>query len=147
MKIILKKKISGLGKEKDIVEVAEGYARNFLIPKGLALKASSGNLQIIDEEKKKEVRNKEKEKGALKNLSQRIENISCTISARAGADNKLYGSVTSQDIAEALAKEGVQIAVKGIKLAEPIKSLGIYHISVELHPEIKTVLKVWVIKE
>jgi len=147
MKVILKKVVSGLGKERDIVEVADGYACNFLIPKGLALKATPGNERIIAETKKKESRRKEKEKEDCQLLAQKIEGLSSTIAAKAGEDSTLYGSVTAQDIAEALAKEGVSIDKKKILLEEPIKSLGIYHVTVKLHPEVTATAKVWVIKE
>ena len=147
MKVILKKEVAGLGKEKDIVEVAAGYARNFLITSGLALKATPGNVQIINEERKRESKRKKKEKECFQKLAQKIESLSVTIKVLAGEDNKLYGSVTSQDIADALAREGIQIDKRKIVLDESIRSLGIYHVSIKLHPEVKVSTKVWVIKE
>ena len=147
MKVILKKAVIGLGKEKDVVEVAAGYARNFLITGGLALKATPGNMQVINEERKREAQKKEKEKECFQKLAQKIESISVTIKVLAGEDNKLYGSVTSQDIADALVGEGIQIDKGKIVLDEAIKSLGIYHVSIKLHPEVKVSTKVWVIKE
>ena len=146
MKIILRKNVSGLGKEDDLVDVAVGYARNFLIPKGLALAANRGNIRLIEEEKKKEVKRIEKEKEGLENLAKKVETISCTISSKAGDDGKLYGSVTSLDVSEALKKEGIDIDKKKIMLEEPIKSLGIYHVEIKLHPDINSKVKVWVIK-
>lgn len=147
MKVILRKAVTGVGKENDVVEVAAGYARNFLIAGGWALKVTPGNTQIINEERKRESKKKEKETDYFRKLAQKIESISSTIKVLAGEDNKLHGSVTSQDIADALAKEGIQIDKRKIVLGEPIKSLGIYHISIKLHPEVEATTKVWVIKE
>lgn len=147
MKVILKKEVTRVGKENDVVEVADGYARNFLIAGGLALKATPGNMKIIEEERKRKSKKKAKETESFRKLAQKIESISSTIKVLAGEDNKLHGSVTSQDIADALAKEGIQIDKRKIVLGEPIKTLGIYHVSIKLHPEVEVTTKVWVIKE
>lgn len=146
MKVILNRDIKGLGKEKDIIDVSDGYARNFLIPKGFALKSTPANFKIVAEGKRRELKLKEKEKEIFLELARKIEEISCTIAAKAGVDGKLYGSVTSQDIYEALVKEGIKMDKKKIGLEEPIKNLGIYQVGIELHPEVKATLKVWVIE-
>lgn len=147
MKIILREKQERLGKSGEVVEVASGYARNFLLPRGLALEVTSKNIKLLEEEKRKEATQKRKKEEEIKKLSVRLSETSYTIAVETGEDEKLYGSVTSLDIAEVLAREGVEIDKRKIILKEPIKTLGIYHIPIKLHPQITAEVKVWVVKK
>lgn len=147
MKIILRDDQEKLGKGGEVVEVAPGYARNFLLPRGLALKATTKNMKLLEQEKRIEIAHKIKEKQEIKELSGKLSEISCTIAVQTGEDEKLYGSVTSLDIAEAMAREGFEIDKRKIILEEPIKSLGVYHIPVKLHLDVTAEVKVWVVKK
>lgn len=146
MKIILRDDREKLGKRGEVVEAAPGYARNFLLPRGLALEATPKNMKLFEEEKKIEAAHKRKEEKEVKELSTKLSEISCTITVQTGEDEKLYGSVTSLDIAEALAREGFEIDKRKIILDEPIKALGVYHIPIKLHPDVTAEVKVWVVK-
>ena len=147
MKIILRDDQEKLGKRGEVVEVASGYARNFLLPRGLAFKATPKNMKLFEEEKRVEAAHKRKEEKEVKELSKKLSEISCTIAVQTGEDEKLYGSVTSLDIAEALAREGFEIDKRKVILDEPIKTLGIYHIPVKLHADVTAEAKVWVVKK
>ena len=147
MQIILKKDIEKLGKAGESVSVKDGYARNFLIPKGLALSASQANLKIVEQEKEKATLRQEKEKKDAQSLAQKISSISCTITVQAGEDGKLYGSVTNQDVASAYKLEGINIDKRKIELPQPIKEVGVFKIQVRLNPEVIAQAKVWVVKE
>lgn len=147
MKVILIGDIGKLGKIGDVVTVKDGYARNFLIPRGLAKMATNSNMKVIEEEKKRLLRLKEKEKQEVLQLADRINNASCTIPMRAGEEDKLFGAVTNDAISKACEIEGIKIDKHNIQLQEPIKQLGVYQVSVKLHPEITATLKVWVVKE
>lgn len=147
MQIVLREDIENLGRRGEVVKVADGYARNFLLPKGKALPATTGNLKTIEREKRRYVVRQAKEKDESLALAQRIAGISCTIVRKVGENDTLYGSVTPADIAEYLAKEGVVVDKRRIHLDEPIKSLGIYNVPVRLHPEVSADVKVWVVKE
>ncbi len=147
MKIILRESRERLGKRGEVVEVSPGYARNFLLPRGLALAATPENRKLFEEEKRIEAIHQRKKEEEIKKLSGRLSETSCTIAVETGEDEKLYGSVTSLDIAEALAREGVEIDKRKIILDEPIKSLGIYQVPVKLYPQVTAEVKVWVVKK
>jgi len=147
MQIVLKEDIDKLGRRGEVVKVANGYARNYLLPLGKALPATPGNLKVIEREKRRYVVHQTKEKEEHETLSRRIQALSLTLVRKVGESDVLYGSVTSGDIAEALSKEGVVVDKRRIQLAEPIKSLGIYTIPIRLHPEVTAEVKVWVVKE
>jgi len=147
MQIVLKEDIDKLGRRGEVVKVADGYARNYLLPLGKALPATPGNLKVIEREKRRYVVRLSKEKEETEALSGRIQALSLTIVRKVGEGDMLYGSVTSGDIAEALSKDGVVVDKRRIQLAEPIKSLGIYTIPIRLHPEVTAEVKVWVVKE
>ncbi len=147
MRIILRKGVENLGKSGEAVTVKDGYARNFLIPRGFALKATPGNLKVVEEEKKAHQRALEKEKRNAQELAKRLSTISCTVSVRIGEDEKMFGSVTNSDIAQALELEGVKIDKKTIELAFPIREIGVFHVPVKLHPEVNVDIKVWVVSE
>lgn len=147
MKIVLKQEIEKLGKEGDILEVANGYARNFLIPRNMAAVATAKNVKMLEQEKEGEKRKREKEKREIELLAEKIEKISCTLSRQAGEDEKLFGSVTTGHIASALKKEGVEIDKKYIELKTPIKKLGVYTVPLKLSQDVKSKVKVWVVKK
>src|SRR6266705_2424467 len=147
MQIVLKEDIEKLGQRGEIVKVADGYARNYLLPLGKALPATPGNRKVIEREKRRYVVHLTKEREENEALSRRIQALSLTLVRKVGESDVLYGSVTSGDIAEALSKEGVVVDKRRIQLADPIKSLGIYTIPIRLHPEVTAEVKVWVVKE
>ncbi len=146
MRVILKQDVEKLGRVGDIVEVAPGYARNFLIPKGLAIEVTKKNIKIIEEEKRRLKKKKDKEINEAKELAEKLSKKSVTIPVQVGEDDKLFGAVTSQDIAEALAQEGIKIDKRKILLKEPLKALGIYNVEIKIHPEVNASIRVWVVK-
>jgi large subunit ribosomal protein L9 len=146
MKLLLKVDVDALGQAGDTIEVKEGYARNFLIPKKMAIEATPENLRFLERENlhlEKQATRAEKQ---AESLAQKIETLSCTIPMKAGEADKLFGSVTSMDIEKYLKEEGLEIDRKKILLKEPIKSLGVYTVSIKLHPEVTADMKVWVVK-
>jgi large subunit ribosomal protein L9 len=147
MKIILKKNIDTLGNAGDIITVKDGYARNFLIPKDLAVEATRSNLKIADELKKNVDRKKTAAIDKAKRMAEKLKNISLTTSVAAGEDDKIFGSVTSQTIADLLAEKGFEVDKRHINLSEPIKALGVYDIPIKLHGEVTAQVKLWVVKE
>lgn len=147
MKIILKQNVETLGKMGDTIEAKEGYVRNYLIPKGLALEANDKNLKIIEREKQELLKKKEKEKKDAQILAEKIKNSSCTITVEAGLDDKLFGVVTNHDIAKAYEQEGLIVDKRLVELKEPIKELGVFYVPIKLHPEVIAEAKVWVVKK
>jgi len=146
MKIVLKQDIDKLGTTGDIVEVADGYGRNYLLPRGLALKATLGAEKVAKQIKKATGRKIQEEKTNLEELAKKLSKLSLTIPVQVGEDEKMYGSVTSIDIANMLKQEGIEIDKKKIILKEPIKKLGVFNIQIKLHPEVTAEVKIWVIK-
>ena len=147
MELILREDIEGLGSRGDVVRVKPGYARNFLIPQRLAVPANEAEKRILEKETKlREIRDDRKKQG-LQLVAEKLKELSCTIVVQAGEEDKLYGSVTAHDIAEAVAGQGFEIDQKQVMLDEPIKVLGIYNVPVRLHKEIEVPIKVWVVKE
>jgi large subunit ribosomal protein L9 len=147
MKVILTQDIAGLGSIGDLITVKDGFGRNYLVPQGKALQATSQNMKTL-EHQKRQIREKiDKAKREAERLAARIESVSCTVAKAVGEEDKLFGSVTGMDIEASLKLEGVEIDRKKINLLEPIKSLGIYNIPIKLHPEVTAVLKLWVVKE
>ena len=147
MKVILTQTVDRLGKIGDIVNVKDGYARNYLFPKNAAKEATPGNMKILDSLKKKQALSEAKRLDEAKALAQMITALSITISARAGEEEKLFGTVTAEMISAALKNEKIAIDKKDIVLDEPIKKLGVYQVGVKVHPEVKASLRVWVVKE
>jgi len=147
MKVILRADIDRLGKLGEVVNVAPGYARNYLIPKKLAYQATGGNLKRIEFEKRSAAQLAEREVEEARKLAEKIKDLSLTFQVKVGEEDRLYGSVTAADIAEEAAKQGFKIERRKILLEEPIKQLGVYNIRVRLHPEVNAELKVWVVKE
>ena len=146
MKLLLKKNIPDLGALGQIVEVKPGYARNYLIPQGLAIEVNNANLQWFEAQKRRLIVLEEESKEKLRLLAQELEGTSCTIIARATEEGHLFGSVTPKVIADHLASEGIQVETKTIALEAPIKELGIYPVTVVLHAEVSAQIKVWVVK-
>jgi large subunit ribosomal protein L9 len=147
MKLILRQNYESLGEAGTVINVKPGFARNFLIPKGLAMLATDKNLKKYENEKKQMSWRQEKEKRQSEELAKTLENVSCTITVQVGEEDKMFGSVTSQNIAEALESQGYKIDKRKITLDEPIKSLGIYSIPIKLHTDVEAKVKVWVVKE
>ena len=147
MQLVLIKDQENLGKSMDVVTVKDGYARNFLIPNGIAVPASEGNKKRVAESKRiADVREGKKQKEALA-LAKKIEQVPCTIPVKVGEEDKIFGSVTSQEIAEFLKKEGFDVDKHCVLLEEPIKQLGVYTVTVNLYKGVEAKLKVWVVKE
>ena len=147
MKVILVEDVKALGKSGEQVNVADGYARNFLVPKKLALVASPANQRVYENEAKARVKKHEKEKAEAQAMGEKLGALSLTIARMAREDDKLFGSVTNGDIAEALAKEGHKIDKRDIELPEHLKALGIFEVPLKLHPEVTAKIKVWVVKQ
>jgi len=146
MKLLLKKNIPDLGSLGQIVDVKPGYARNYLVPHGLAMEVTSANLQWFEAQKRRLIQQEEETKEKLRLLAKEIEGTSCTIIVRATEEGHLFGSVTPKVISDHLAQEGLAIEAKTIQLAAPIKELGIYPVEVKLHADVSAQIKVWVVK-
>jgi large subunit ribosomal protein L9 len=147
MEVILKQKIQGLGDRGDVVKVKEGYARNFLFPKRLALLSTPSQRRVLEEESRLHVVRDDKFKQNVQAVAEKMKGLSCTIVVQAGEEDKLYGSVTGNDIAKAISDQGFAIEHKQVILEEPIKKLGVYSVSVRLHREVEVPVKIWVVKE
>ncbi len=147
MEIVLRQDYEALGKVGDVVKVKDGYARNFLIPKGIAYIATEVNKKKLESELAAQNWRLERDRKKAEELAEKLNNVSCTIPVQVGEEDKLFGSVTSQNIADALAAQGYEIDKRKILLEEPIKSLGIYSVPVKLHTNVEASVKVWVVKE
>jgi len=148
MEVILKKDVEKIGKAGAVVKVKDGFARNFLIPNNLAVPVTQSNLKTLEQEKVKKTQLSEKIKKEAEDLGKRLANLSLTMTALIKEeDEKLYGSISGYEIANALKDEGIEIDKSCIMLEEPIKALGIYEIPVKLHPEVEAKIKVWVVKK
>jgi large subunit ribosomal protein L9 len=147
MKIILRQDYEKLGKIGDVVEVKDGYARNYLIPRKIGFLANAGNLRKLDEEKKQHTTNQTRALQHAKKMASELEKISVTLKVKVGEDEKLFGSVTSQMIADALIEKGLTIDKRIIELDEPIKALGIYTVNIKLHTDVAGKVKIWVVRE
>lgn len=144
MKVILKEDVKSLGEMGAIVNVAPGYARNFLLPRGLAAEANVRNVKALEHEKRVIQEKAKKLREAAMSLSERIAAATVTLTAKAGEEEKLFGSITAKDIAEALAGQGIEVDRKRIVLDEPIKRLGAHEVTVKLGHEVTATLKVQV---
>lgn len=147
MKVILKDDVKNVGNMGDIVKVTDGYARNYLVPRGLAVEASSKNVKSVEHEKRIIQEKAKKIRNSAQDLSDRISKVTLVMKANAGEEGKLFGSVTTMDIAEALKNEGFDIDKKKISLDEPIKRIGEHTVNVKIHPEITTNVTVQVVQE
>ncbi len=147
MKVILRQNYNKLGNIGDVIEVKDGFARNFLIPRSIAFRATDGNLKALEQEKKQLARKEEKVVQDAEKLSAQLASVSLTITMKVGEDDKLFGAVTSQMIAESLTEKGYSIDKRTIELEEPIKTLGIFEVPVKLHSKVTAKVKVWVVRE
>jgi len=147
MKVILRKNYDQLGKIGDLVDVKDGFARNFLLPRQIAYIATKGNIRSLEEEKQQITKKEVKELSAAKLLATELENVSITIPVKVGEEEKLFGSVTNQMISDAIKEKGFDIDKRKVDIAEPIKALGIYDINVKLHHSVVAVVKTWIVRE
>jgi large subunit ribosomal protein L9 len=147
MKVILRQEFQQLGHVGDVVDVKEGYARNYLIPRNIAYLATPSSILQLEEEKKQHSRQKEKEKRTSEKLAIELEKVSVTIQMNVGEDDKLFGSVTSQMIADSLKEKGIMIDKRQIEMEDAIKALGIYTVDVKLAGGVTGKVKVWVVRE
>ena len=147
MKVILKSDVKDLGQVGEVINVKDGFARNFLVPQGLAVEASTKNVKVFEHEKKKIQEMARKVKSGAAGLAEKISEAKIIIKAKAGEEDKLFGSETSMDIADALKSEGIEIDKKKIQLDEPIKRIGEYTVAIKLHSEISAQLNVQVVPE
>jgi large subunit ribosomal protein L9 len=146
MEVILRQAVDTLGHTGDIVKVSAGFARNFLLPRGIAYEATPGNKKRLEQERARLEAAEGERRGSAQELATKIEQVSLTFSARVGEEGKLFGSVTTADIAHELEKQGIHIEKRQIDLHEPIKALGVYRVPVRLHADVKPEVRVWVIK-
>ena len=147
MEVILKEDVTSLGSRGDVVKVAEGYGRNYLLPRKLAIQANAANKKVIEQMKAAAVRRSAKEKTGAEALAKQFEGVSVSFQRKSGENDQLFCSVTSGDIAEALAKKGFELDRRKIQLHEPLKSVGEFTVPIKLHKEVTALLKVVVEKE
>jgi len=147
MKVILRKDYESLGKIGEVVEVKPGFARKYLLPRKIAYAALAGNLKALEEEKKVHVKKEHQELVKSEKLAGELEKVSVTIPVQVGEEDKIFGTVTNQMIADALTEKGYEIDKRKIEIEEPIKSLGIYGVNIKLHSKVNAKIKVWVVRE
>lgn len=147
MRVILRRDVPGLGRLGEVKEVADGYARNYLIPRGLAYTATEGNMKALEIDRRREAQRQARELAEARALAERIAATSVTISVQVGEEDRLFGSVTSADIAAALEQEGIQVDRRKIHLDEPIKELGVFNVPVRLHRDVECEVRIWVVKQ
>ena len=147
MEIILRQGVENLGKPGDVVNVKAGYARNYLLPHGLAYEATPGNLKRIQQERDRLEAAENDRRAGAQGIAEKLEQVSLTFSARVGEEGKLFGSVTATDIAQQLEAQGFHVEKRQIDLHEPIKALGVYRVPIRLHADVKPEIRVWVIKQ
>ena len=145
--VILRRKVANLGEVGDIVSVKPGYARNYLMPQGLAYQATEENRRRLEQERSTALAAEARARENAQALAERLENVSVTFSMLAGDEGKLYGSVGPRNVADQLESEGYGVEPKHVLLHEPIKTLGVYSVPLRLHPDVETSIKVWVLKE
>jgi large subunit ribosomal protein L9 len=147
MEVILREDVDKLGARGELVKVADGYARNYLLPRKLAVAATAANKKIVEQERQAHLRREAKEKAAAEDLAKMLAGVSVTIAQKAGEQEQLFGSVTPKDIAEALEKKGYHIDRRKIHLDEPIKQLGEFKVPIRLHREVSAEITVQVVAE
>jgi large subunit ribosomal protein L9 len=147
MDVILRQDVEKLGRTGDLVTVKDGFARNYLLPHGLAYLASEGNRRRLEAESKQRARKAGVQLESARDVALRLEAVSLTFAMKAGEDDKLFGSVTAADVAERLHSEGFDVDKKTVELHEPIKALGVYKVPIRLFHEVKPEVRVWVVKE
>lgn len=147
MEVILKEDVAKLGSRGDVVKVAEGYGRNYLLPRKLAIQATAGNKKVIEQMKAAAVRRSAKEKAQAEELAKQFDGVSVNFMRRAGEHDQLFGSVTSSDVADALEKKGFNVDRRKIQLHEPLRTLGEFTVPIKLHKDVTAHLKVVIEKE
>jgi large subunit ribosomal protein L9 len=147
MKIILREDVTNLGKAGEVANVRDGYGRNFLIPHGKAVLASDKNLRELEHHKRVIFQQQAKQKASAEDVAKKLGALQVTIARKVGEQDKLYGSVTNKDVADAVAKLGVEIERHSIELHEPIRALGTFDVAVKLHSNVTGTIKVWVVAE
>lgn len=147
MEVILKQDVDKIGSAGSVVKVKDGFARNFLLPNKLAVILTPANLKRLEEEKQNKAEMQEKIKKDAEALASKLASLSLTIPVLTGEDEKLYGSITTQEIADSLREEGISLDKNQILLDESVKSLGIYEVPVKLHTEVTAKVKIWVVKK
>jgi large subunit ribosomal protein L9 len=147
LQVLLREKVDKLGNPGDIVDVASGYARNYLLPCNIAVNVTDENIRRIQKEQEQHMQEMKELQASLGQLKEELEQTSCTVVAQATEDGRLYGSVTPGMVSEALAKKGLEVPEKIIVIEEPIKELGIYEVKVYLAPELEVLTKLWVVEE
>ena len=147
MEVILKKSVEGLGVPGDVLTVADGYARNYLLPMQLAVHATERNRRYLEHQKRVIDQQESKDKERAREIAAQITGVTCTLKRRAGENDRLFGSVTSMDVAEALRAEGFELERRFLELAEPIRELGVFMVPVKLHTDVVVELRVVVERE
>lgn len=147
MKVILQKDVKGIGKAGDIVNVSDGYGRNYLLPRGLAIDATKSNINVLNEKKKAEEKKRQKEVEAAQEIAKKLSQETIKLKVKTGENGKLFGSITSKDIQDELNKRGYDIDKKKINLADAIKTTGTFNVDVKLYPGIQAKIKVEVVGE
>ncbi len=147
MKVILKDDVKNVGNMGQIIDVADGFARNYLVPRGLAVEANTKNIKSLEHEKRIIQEKAKKIKNQAQELSDKLSSMTLVIKAKAGEEGKLFGSVTTMDIAEQLKNEGIEVDKKKVVLDEPIKRIGSYPVQIKLHADVATQINIQVIEE
>ena len=147
MKIILRKDFEKLGKAGEIIETKHGYARNYLIPNGIAVAATSANMKIYEQERRAIERKTQQEMEEAQKFAAKLNGLSITATVQVGEEDKVFGAVTSQNIADLLVEKGVEVDRKKINLEEPLKALGVFEVPIKLHSQVEAQIKVWVVRE
>ncbi|MCS7047873.1 MAG: 50S ribosomal protein L9 [Verrucomicrobiae bacterium] len=143
--VILTKEVEALGAEGDVITVADGYARNYLIPRGLAIAATPANLRRVETLRKKREAEQAARRQQAEEMAKKLSGLSLTISAPAGADGKLFGAITTSDIAHALQQRGIEVDRKKIVIEPPLREIGIRDVTIKLHPEVQATVRVEVV--
>jgi large subunit ribosomal protein L9 len=146
MEVILRQAIDNVGHTGDVVNVSNGYARNYLLPRGFAFQATPGNKKRIEQERQRLESAEGARRSSAQEMAAKLEQVNLSFAARVGEEGKLFGSVTAADIAQQLEAQGIHIEKRMIDLHDPIRALGVYRVPVRLHADVKPELKVWVIK-
>jgi len=147
VEVLLMDAVAGLGIEGDVVRVADGYARNYLFPRGMAAEVTEGKKRQIEKKRIERLELMRKEQTAAEELAKKFETISCTIAVKTSENDKMFGSVTAAQIIEKLAEQNLNLERNQLKLDAPLHELGVFDVTVVLHPEVKAVLKVWIVEE
>jgi len=147
MEIILLEAVEGLGARGDRVQVARGFARNYLVPRNLAIMATSAGARVFEDQERARRNRSDKERRAAEALAQKMKDVSVTLHAQVGEDEKLFGSITANDIATVLQAQGFTIDKRQVQLEEPLKVLGVYRVEVKLYQDVSAAIKVWVAKQ